>query len=142
MSAVRLLAVTAENTPGQTAYVTQILANANLNIRWATIASAGDRSIMKFLVPDCDLAYEAFKHEGLAASLIEVLAVEVPDQPGALQAVAGCLARNSISFDAISVFVADHRAILLIESQELSQAKVIIEKHGVRVLTPQEMLKL
>ena len=142
MSAVRLVAVFAENKPGQTAYVTQILADANLSIRWVTIANTGDFGVMKFLVPDCELAYQAFKHEGLVASLIEVLAVEVPDKPGALQAVTACLARNNINLDNTSGFVARDRAILIIESQELAQAKVILEKHGVRVLTQEELLNL
>jgi len=142
MSAVRLVAVFAENKPGQTAYVTQILADAKINIRWVTIASTGEFGVMKFLVSDCELAYQAFKHEGLVASLIEVLAVEVPDQPGALQAVAGCLARNNINLDNTSGFVSNNRAILIIESEELFEAKVILEKHGVRVLTQEEMLKL
>ncbi len=142
MSAVRLVAVFAENKPGQTAYVTQILADANINIRWVTIASTGDFGVMKFLVSDCDLAYQALKHQGLVASLLEVLAVEVQDKPGALQAVAACLARNHINLDNTSGFVANNRAVLIIESQELSGARVILEKHGVRVLTQEEMLSL
>ena len=87
MNAVKLVAVFAENKPGQTARVTRILAHANLNIRWVTIASVGAFGVMKFLVDNAQLAYEALKHEGYVTTLLEVLAVEVSDQPGALHAV-------------------------------------------------------
>ena len=142
MSAVRLVAVFAENKPGQTARITRILADANINIRWVTIAASGGFGVMKFLVNDCDLAYQAFKHQGLVASLIEVLAVEVSDQPGALQTVAECLARNGINLDNTSGFVANNRAILVIEVHDLARARTVLEGHGLRVLTQDEMLNL
>jgi len=142
MSAVRLVAVFAENKPGQTARITKILADANINIRWVTIATSGGFGVMKFLVSDCDLAYQAFKHQGFVASLMEVLAVEVRDQAGALQAVAECLARNGINLENTSGFVANHRAVLVIEVHELAQARAVLAAQGLRVLTEAEMLNL
>jgi len=142
MSAVRLVAVFAENKPGQTARITKILADANINIRWVTIATSGGFGVMKFLVSDCDLAYQAFKHQGFVASLMEVLAVEVRDQAGALQAVAECLARNGINLDNTSGFVANQRAVLVIEVHELAQARAVLAAQGLRVLTEAEMLNL
>ena len=47
---------------------------------------------MKVLVNDPDLACEALKNEGFAATLTDVVAVEMPDKPGALHSVAQCLA--------------------------------------------------
>jgi hypothetical protein len=142
MSPVRLVAVFAENKPGQTARITKILADANINIRWVTIATSGGFGVMKFLVSDSELAYQAFKHQGLVASLVEVLAVEVQDQPGALQAVADCLARNGINLDNTSGFVAHNRAILVIEVHDLAKARTVLEEQGLRVLTQEEMLNL
>jgi hypothetical protein len=142
MSDVRLVAVFAENKPGQTARITRILAEANINIRWVTIANSGPFGVMKFLVTDCDLAYQAFKHQGFVASLVEVLAVEVPDKPGTLQSVAECLARHDINLENTSGFVAGNRAILVIEVHELPEARSVLAKQGLRVLTQEEMLNL
>ena len=140
MNAVRLVAVFAENKPGQTAHVTRVLADANLNIRWATIASIGAFGVMKFLVSDSDVAYQALKHEGFVAKLVDVLAVEVPDQPGALHAVADCLARQDINLDNTSGFVADGRAILVVEVHDVDRARDVLQQQGLRVLTQAEML--
>ena len=63
-------------------------------------------------------------------SLLEVLAVEVPNRPGSLQAVADLLGRNQINLDNCSGFVANNRAILVIEVHELAQARAVLEKAG------------
>ena len=142
MSSVRMVAVFAENKPGQTARITDILAAAHINIRWVTIANSGGFGVMKFLVNDSQVAYEALKHEGFVATFLEVLAVEVPDQPGALHAVAECLARRDINLDNTSGFVAKNRALLVIEVHELAEARQALEQQGLRVLSQEEMLSL
>jgi len=142
MSAVNLLAVFVENKPGQTARITKLLADAGVNICWVTIANSGSFGVMKFLVDQRDLGVRALKDKGLMVSLLEVLAVEVSDKPGSLQAVADLLGRNNINLDNCSGFVAHNRAILLIEVHELVQARAILEKQGLHLLTQEEMLRL
>jgi hypothetical protein len=142
MSAVNLLAVFVENKPGQTARITKMLADAGVNLCWVTIANSGSFGVMKFLVDQREAAVRALKDKGLMVSLLEVLAVEVPDKPGSLQAVADLLGRNNINLDNCSGFVAHNRAILLIEVHELAQARAILEQQGLRLLTQEEMLQL
>ena len=142
MSAVNLLAVFVENKPGQTARITKLLADAGVNICWVTIANSGSFGVMKFLVDKSELAVRALKDKGLMVSLLEVLAVEVPDKPGSLQGVADLLGRNNINLDNCSGFVANNRAILVIEVQQLAQARAVLEKQGLHLLTQEEMLRL
>jgi hypothetical protein len=142
MSAVNLLAVFVENKPGQTARITKLLADADVNLRWFTITNSGTFGVMRFLVDQCDTAIRALKEKGVMVSLLEVLAVEVPDKPGSLQAVADTLGRNNINLDNSSGFVAHDRAVLIIEVHELAQARLILEQQGLRLLTQEEMLRL
>ena len=142
MSAVNLLAVFVENKPGQTARITKLLADAGVNICWVTIANSGSFGVMKFLVDKRDASVSALKDKGLMVSLLDVLAVEVPDKPGSLQSVADLLGRNNINLDNCSGFVANNRAILVIEVHELAQARAILEKQGLHLLTQEEMLRL
>ena len=70
MNAVKLVAVFAENKPGQTARITKILADADVNIRWVTIANSG--TLRRHEVPGGTmptLAYQALKQQGFMASL-------------------------------------------------------------------------
>ena len=142
MNAVNLLAVFVENKPGQTARITKLLADAGVNLRWFTIANSGSFGVMRFLVDQCETAVRALKEKGVMVSLVEVLAVEVTDQPGSLQAVADLLGRNNINLDNSSGFVAHNRAILIIEVHQLAQARAILEKQGLHLLTQEEMLRL
>jgi len=142
MSPVYLIAVFVENKPGQTARITKVLAAARVNIRWVTIANSGSFGVMKFLVDQLDEGLGALKEEGLMVSLLEVIAVEVPDKPGSLQAVADSLGGNKINLDNCSGYVANNRAILLIEVHEIAQARTILQKQGLRLLSQEEMLRL
>jgi hypothetical protein len=142
MSAVNLLAVFVENKPGQTARITKMLADAGVNLYWLTIANSGSFGVMKFLVAERDTAMRALKEKGVMVSLLETLAVEVPDKAGSLQAVADLLGRNNINLDNCSGFVANNRAILIIEVHPLAQARTVLEQQGFRLLTQEEMLHL
>jgi len=142
MSALNLIAVFAENKPGQTAAITGILAQAGISIRWVTIANSGSFGVMKLLVDQCDAALAALRAKGLMASPVEVIAVEVENRPGALHAVAEMLAARDINLTNCSGFVANNRAVLVVESQQLPQARGILQSHGLRLLSQAEMLSL
>jgi len=140
MNTVKMVAVFAENRPGQAARITGILARATINIRCITVASSGTFGVMKLLVNDPDLACHALQHDGFAATLMDVLAVEMPDQPGALFTLADCLAAHQINLSNTSGFVANNRAILVIEVEDPAQAGEILKKQGLHVLTQKEAL--
>jgi hypothetical protein len=139
MSDVKLVAVFAENKPGQVAHFTKILANANINIRWLAVASTGPFGVMKFLVSDPEMAYQALKHEGFVAKLVDALAIEVPDKPGGLHAVADCLAGHNINLDNASGFIANNRAIMVLEVPDVAKARDVLQKQGFRVLAQKEL---
>lgn len=142
MNAIRLVAVFVENKPGQTARVTQVLANANINIRWTTIANSGSFGVLKFLVDNCDLACQRLRERGFMVSTLNALAVQVPDRPGALNAVAENLAAHQINLDNTSGFVANNQAILIIETHELDRAATVLEQKGWRLLSEPELLNV
>ncbi|HEX7499403.1 MAG TPA: hypothetical protein VF524_03770 [Polyangia bacterium] len=140
MSTVRLLAIFVENKPGQTARITKLLAEGRINIRWVTIATSGPFGVMKLLVADPERGHAILKQYGMMASLIDVLPVEVADQPGALHEVAECLARDNINLDNTSGFVANQRAIVIIETADIERARALLVEQGLRVLSREELL--
>jgi len=142
MSSVKLVAVFVENKLGETAHITQGLAKAGVNIRWVTIASSGPFGVMKFLVDKSEPALLALREKGLTVSHLEALAVEVKDKPGGLHAVADALARNNVNVDNISGFVANKRAVLVIELRDAARGQAVLEKEGLRLLSQEEMLNL
>lgn len=142
MSAVRLVAVFVENKPGQTAKIAGVLADAGINIRWVTIASSGPFGVMKFLVGDVVRAERVLHEHGIMVSLVEVVAVSAPDEPGQLRAVAACLALSGINVDNASGFVAGGRAVIVIETHDVAAARTALVEHGFHPLAQEEMLGL
>jgi hypothetical protein len=142
MNCIKLVAVFAENKPGQTARVTGILANAQVNIRCATVASTGAFGVMKLIVNEPDLACQALRHEGFAVTLMDVIAVGMPDKPGALHSVAECLYQQGINLDNTTGFVANGRAVLVLELHDAARACDILRDKGFHVLTQKETLSL
>jgi hypothetical protein len=139
MNNVKLVAAFAENKPGQVAHFTKILADSNINLRWLAVASTGPYGVMKFLVSNPQLACQAFKHEGIISKLVDALAIEVPDKPGGLHAVANCLASRNLNLDNASGFIANDRAFLVIEVSDHGAAREALEKQGFHVLAQEEL---
>jgi hypothetical protein len=142
MNTLKMVAIFAENKPGQSARITGILANAHINIRNVTLASTGAFGVMKLLVNDPALACQALKSEGFPVTLLDVLAVELPDKVGALHTIADCLAKNGINLENMSGFVVNGRAILVLEVPNAAQAGAVLQKQGLHVLTQKEMLAM
>lgn len=144
MHTIKLLAVFEENKQGQLARLTRTLAAAKINIRWITIATLDKVGVVKILVDRLEPALEALRGGGFTVSLLEVLAVEVADQPGALHAVTEVLAREGINLENASGFVTlpHQRAILLFETHKLAEAQRVLKKQGLRLFTQAEVLAL
>ena len=136
---VEQISIFLENKSGRLAEVTRILADAGVNIRWLAVASTGPFGVMKFLVSDPEKACEALKHEGSVVKLVDALAIEVPDKPGGLHAVADCLVKHNINLDNASGFIANDRAILVIEVSNHDLAHEVLQKDGFRVLSQKEL---
>jgi hypothetical protein len=139
MNDVKLVAAFAENKPGQVAHFTKILADASINIRWLAVASTGPFGVMKFLVSNPEKACETLKHEGFVVKLVDALAIEVPDKPGGLHAVADCLAKHNINLDNASGFIANNRAIMVVEVSNHDLAHSILQKQGFHVLAQKQL---
>jgi hypothetical protein len=142
MSTVKLVAVFAENKLGQLARVTQALAEQGINIRWITVATTEKFGVIKMLVDQGDKACQILKIKGLTVSSSDVLAIEVEDQPGGLFSVARVLADNQINVENASGFVSNHRAVLIIETQPIAEARLALERSGLRLLSAAQVMTL
>jgi hypothetical protein len=141
MNIVKLVAVFGENKLGHLARLTKALADAQVNIRWIAIATSEKIGVIKILVDKHELASQALRQSGFTVSLVEILAVEVPDQPGGLHTVAECLSKHGINVENSSGFVTTthKRAVLLFETKDLDHAGQVLRKSGLHLLTQEEV---
>jgi hypothetical protein len=140
MNPVKILAVFAQNLPGQSARITKILADVGVNIHWTTVENSGSFGVVKFLVADRDKAEKALRAAGLMISSLEVLAVSTENKAGALHAVVDCLAKEGMNLDNVSGFVSRSQAIVLVETHATEKARGILVDKGFHVMSEEELL--
>lgn len=141
---VNQLSVFIENKSGRLADVTRTLAEAGVNIRALSIADTIDYGLLRLIVDDPTAAQRALADAGFTVALTEVLAIEVPDQPGGLANIIDILARAGINIEYMYAFVgtSGENAIVIFRIGRADEAIPILQQKGVRILTGEELHSL
>ncbi|MDD4859911.1 MAG: amino acid-binding protein [Dehalococcoidales bacterium] len=94
---VKQISVSLDNTPGKFLAISELLGVEGINIRAISVADTSDISTVRFVTDNPDKTINVLKSHGYAVKETEVIAVEVPDHPGGLQAVLKPLKAASIN---------------------------------------------
>ena len=129
------LSVFAENKPGKIEKVTGILAQYNINIRAITISDAGDYGIIKLLVDKPVEANEALNQNKIAATLKDIVAVKINDNPGSLNSVASALSKNNINVeDAYGFIFKESNAAFIFQVDNIQKTESILLQAGFEII--------
>lgn len=136
------ISVFAENKPGRLDHITELLAQAQVNIRAIKISDLGEFGMVKILVNDPDTAYQVLKDGGVLVSKKNIVAVVVEDRPGGLHEVLTILTRQNINVEDAYGFVIQGRAILVIEVANVKEATHLLKESGLYLLSKEEIYAL
>ena len=141
---VEQISIFLENKSGRLAEATGILAAAGVNIRALSLADTAEFGILRLIVDQNDRAKQALKEGGFTVGKTEVVALEVPDQPGGLAQILRALDAAGINVEYMYAFVqrSGANAILIFRFDEPDQAIQALTKAGIRVLKGQEVYAL
>jgi hypothetical protein len=84
---VRQISVSLENVPGKFLEVSECLGAEGINIRAISVADTSDISTVRFVPDDPEKTTNVLRSHGYSVRETDVIAVEVPDHPGGLQAI-------------------------------------------------------
>lgn len=140
----RQISVFLENKRGKLAEVTGVLADNNIDMWAISIADTTNFGILRIIVDDPDKAVDVMRNAGYTVSTTEVLAVEVPDQPGGLHQVLDILRKEGISIEYLYSFVRRpaEKALILFKVDCLNDAVNILKRTGISVLTNDQVCGL
>ena len=138
------ISVFVENKPGRIERVTEILAKGGVNIRAFTLSGTYEYGVMKLLVDKPKKALEALRKEGVPADQREILAVLIEDRPGGLHRVAKIFGRLKVNIEDAYGFVIEDkkRAVMVIDVEQLAEAKRALKEEGIVSLSDQEIYSL
>ncbi len=141
---VEQISIFLENKSGRLAEVTDILANAGVNIRALSLADTADFGVLRVIVNQNEQAKAALKSHGFTVGKTEVLAVAVPDRPGGLAKILGVLHSAGINVEYMYAFVqrSGDNAIMIFRFDEIEKAISTLTGAGVRVLKGEELYAL
>ena len=136
MDTVKQISIFAKNHPGEIERCTSLLAREKINIVALNIASSKEFGVIKFIVDQCERAYETLKKEGLTVSLNDVIAIKLADKPGGLFQVASILGKKKINVDNAYIFIPESRknGYLVIETGNVKKTLEILKGEKLQLL--------
>ncbi|MGO9611626.1 MAG: ACT domain-containing protein [Dissulfurispiraceae bacterium] len=143
MHGVKHISIFAENKPGKIASITRVLADGMINILGMTIASSESFGVIKFLVDDCEKAYQMLKEKGFTVSVNDILAVEMADKPGGLSEIAQILSDHGINIEYAYGLPIEplKRAFLIAEVNDIDRARRLLKNESLRFLSEEDIRK-
>lgn len=99
MALKKQFSVCLPNQPGQLARLCGVLRQAKVNIVAMSVADASDACIVRMICDKGPAALAALKKRKIDAIARDVVAVQLPNTPGALEKAANKLARAKINID-------------------------------------------
>lgn len=141
---VEQLSIFIENKSGRLAEITRILGEAGINIRALSLADTSDFGILRLIVNDVERAKTVLKEKGFTVNKTEVVAVEVPDQPGGLSAILQVLDRDQINVEYMYVFVerCGGNAVIIFRFDETDKAIAALSGANFNILAGERLYSM
>lgn len=133
---VEQLSIFIENKSGRLAEITRILGDAGINIRALSLADTSDFGILRLIVNDVETAKGVLKEKGFTVNKTEVVAVEVPDQPGGLSTILQALDSELINVEYMYAFVerCGGNAVIIFRFDETDKAITTLKSRNFSIL--------
>lgn len=140
MTAIQI-SVFLENKSGRLAELTQALAEGGLNIRALSLAETIDYGVLRLLVDKPEVARTVLTKAGFTVTETEVIAVEMPDQPGGLAGVVELVTRRGLNIEYLYAFVGQRgqNAIVIFRIDDAQAAIAALQEGGAHVLSAADL---
>lgn len=141
---VRQVSVFLENKSGRLYEVCRRLAEAEVNIRALSIAETADYGVMRLIVSDPGKAMRVMAENDITVSETEVIAVEVPDEPGGLAGVLAPLYDANVNIEYLYCFVekSGESAIVVFRVEQLEEAIRALRGGGFTVMREEDVYRI
>jgi len=133
---VTQLSVFLENKPGSLQKILNLLGTSGINITTLTIAETPDFGVLRMIVNKTDLARQILKDNHITAAATQVLAIEIPDHPGALARAVGILSDRDVNIEYMYAYANRQKdqAVMIFRFDNIETAKEALAGAGFRIV--------
>lgn len=141
---IQQLSIFVENREGRLAQITEVLAEAQIDIRAISVADTSDFGILRVIVDDPEKAVKALKAAGMTVSLTDVIAIGVDDRPGEFSKAMRVLADHHITVEYMYAFISRDKgkAFVIIRVENDEKAVEVLKGEGVTLLNAEEIYRM
>jgi hypothetical protein len=135
------ISVFLENRKGRLYDVCSLLGGNDVNIRALTIAETESFGVLRIVVDKSDFAIKLLRENQFVANFTDVVAIEVPDQPGGLASILKVLAENDVNIEYMYGFVEkfSDKALLVMRFEDTEFAQQILAKNNIRAVAEKDI---
>jgi len=138
---VKQISVFLENKSGSLADFTKQLGKNGFDLMSLSIADTTDFGILRCIVADYSKAQQILAEAGYSVKITDVIAVSIPDHPGALADVLSMLSDHAIGLEYLYSFFRNHgdHALIIIRVDKPEEAAAALKNAGVRMLSQEDL---
>ena len=125
-----------ENRSGRLAKITTALGAAGVNIRALSLADTSDFGILRLIVNHTEKAVNTLKDQGFTVMVSSVIAVAVPDTPGALGNLLSLMEHAGLNVEYMYAFVTKNQdqAVIILRFDDIDKAIESLMENDITVL--------
>ena len=140
---LKQLSLFIENKPGALSGPVRLLAKAKFNILTLSIADANQFGILRLILRDWESAKKLLEKNGFVVKVTDMVAVEVPDQPGGLAKILDVVEQAGLNVEFMYAFTEkrENKAVLVFRFDDPDNAIIILQKSKVNVVASVDLLK-
>lgn len=133
-----------ENRSGRLAKITSAIGNAGINIRAMSLADTSDFGILRLIVTDTEKARKVLKDQGFTVKVSDVIAVAIPDIPGALGNLLSIIEHEGLNVEYMYVVAEKHmdEAIIIFRFDDLDKAIEVLFDNDITVVDQGKVLSI
>ena len=141
---VKQISVFLENKPGQLNQMTNVLSEHDIDMKALSLAETTDFGIARFIVDDVLETVTVLNQEGYISRLTPVVAVEIPDEPGALNRVLQIFTDSEINLEYMYAILSGEgqKAYMIFKVHDDAKASAALTANGIQVLDQEDLSEL
>ncbi len=133
-----------ENKKGRLLEVTSLLSKESINIRALSLADTADFGVLRLIVNDSIKALKILKENSFVAQQTDVIALEVPDNPGGLNGILEIFSKENINVEYMYAFVEKKvdNAVVVFKINDYDKGIEFLRSSGISIIPREQLEKL
>ena len=132
---IKQLSVFLENRLGRFSQIAKIFSEAGINMKAFTVSENAEFGVLHLIVSDPEKACALLREKSFAATLNDVICLQCPVVPGALEVALAAITEAGISIEYMYAFAQGSTASVIIRPNDLEKCMAVLSENQFKTLT-------